>query len=413
MEENIKLITLPNGIRLLYREVKGSEIVHCGFMINSGSRDENPQNNGIAHFIEHTVFKGTEKRKSHHILRRIEDVGGELNAYTTREKTCYYASCLKEYAGRAIELLSDITFSSVFPEKELEKEKKVILEEIDMYEDSPEESIYDTYYQSLFGDHPLGFNILGTKETVSSFTRETLINFIQNNYTSNRIVLSIVGDIDEKKANKLAMKFLDGQKLTASNTLHRLPPPITPVSHNIVEKDFVQTHFITGNRAYARTDKRRFALSLVSNLLGGYGMSSRLNMAVREKHGLVYQIGSHYSLYEDSGVYTIYFGCDQKNLNRCKDIVMRELKKMREQKLSGRQLLTAKKQFLGQLAIVSENNSAQMQHQARSLLDFGRVISFSELMAEVDKVTSEEILEVSNDIFNPNAMSSLTYLQES
>ncbi len=412
MKDDHNIITLDNGIRLVHRQIQHSEIVHCGYMINVGSRDENLVNNGVAHFIEHTVFKGTGRRKAHHILRRIESVGGELNAYTTREKTCYYASALKQYAERAVDLLTDITFNSVFPEKEIEKEKKVILEEIDMYDDSPEESIYDDFYALIFKDHPLGFNILGTKATVGELDRRVIQNFIYDHYVADKLILSVVGDVTLKQAERMAHKHMDKVSIPRENKIKRQFPEVQKSFKETLTKDFAQTHCIMGSRAYGRHDDRRFALSLINNILGGAGMSSRLNMAVREKHGLTYHISSHYSGYEDTGIFSIYFACDAKNLNRCRDIINRELRKMRDIRLSEKQLQQVKLQFLGQMAMVVENNSVHMQHQARSLLDFGYVQSFKEFMEKVESVTTGDILETANHVLHPDNMSSLVYLDE-
>jgi predicted Zn-dependent peptidase len=381
-------------------------------MIDVGSRDENTKNNGVAHFIEHTVFKGTDKRKAHHILRRIENVGGELNAYTTREKTSYYASCLKKYAARAVDLLTDISFHSVFPEKELQKEKKVILEEIDMYEDSAEESIYDDFYALLFKNHSLGYNILGTKDTVSNLTRESIQDFIKTHYVADHIVLSIVGDLTPSQAERLGNKFVSQIPLKKSGTPPRIAPPESVTFTEKYIKDFAQSHCIIGTRAYPRYEEKRYTLSLINNILGNAGMSARLNMAVREKHGLVYSISSHYSNYKDSGVFTIYFGSDAKNLARCQEIIRRELKKMRENRFSTQQLHQAKVQLLGQIAMLVENNSMHMQHQARSLLDYGYVADFNEYTAHVEKITSSDILEVSNEILNPDLLCTLVYEDE-
>jgi predicted Zn-dependent peptidase len=409
-EQNI--ITLSNGLRIVHRHVKHSEIIHCGFMINVGSRDETLENNGVAHFIEHTVFKGTEHRKSHHILRRIENVGGELNAYTTREKTSYYASCLKQYATRAVELLADITFGSIFPEKEIEKEKKVILEEIDMYDDSPEESIYDDFYTYIFRDHSLGYNILGTKQTVPAITRVSILDFIKAHYTADRMVFSIVGDINIKEVERLGKRFLENHDLLLVDGSSRILPPTEPRFSATKEKDFAQSHVIIGSRAYSRNDPKRYGLSLINNILGGAGMSARLNMEVREKHALVYNIGSHYSSYQDAGVFTIYFAADEKNIRKCQDIVSRELKKMRDQKLTENQLKQAKLQLLGQMAQIVENNGVHMQHQARTVLDYGYVLGFKDFMREIENITASEILDICNKVFDPSNISTLIYQQE-
>jgi predicted Zn-dependent peptidase len=381
-------------------------------MINVGSRDENRENNGVAHFIEHTVFKGTDKRKAHHILRRIENVGGELNAYTTREKTTYYASCLKKYAARAVDLLTDISFNSVFPEKEIQKEKKVILEEIDMYEDSAEESIYDDFYALVFPEHSLGYNILGTKDSVKNLSRGIIRDFITEHYVANNIVLSIVGDLTEKQAQKLGERFVKQIPLKESRIPSRSAPAPSKQFNESYTKDFAQAHCVMGSRAYSRYDEKRYTLALINNILGNAGMSARLNMAVREKHGLVYSISSHYSNYKDAGVFTIYFGSEAKNLTRCQDIIRRELKTMREKKFSTRQLHQAKVQLLGQVAMLVENNAMHMQHQARSLLDYGHVADFKEYTDHVERVTAEDILAVSNEIFDPAQLCALVYEPE-
>jgi predicted Zn-dependent peptidase len=407
-----QILTLDNGIRLVHRHLRGTETVHCGYMINSGSRDENDLNNGVAHFIEHTVFKGTARRRSHHILRRIENVGGELNAFTTREKTCYYASCLRKHAGRAVELLTDITFNSVFPEAELEKEKKVIIEEIDMYEDSPEESIYDEFYQYLFGPHPLGYNILGTKETVNNLSRKAILEFISQNYAQGNIVLSIAGGITLAQAERMAAQWVNGISLRVKDSTAREAPPVMPAFEKKITRDFTQTHCMLGSRAYSRHDDRRFGLLLLGNILGGAGMSARLNMAVREKHGLVYTIGSHYSTYEDAGVFSIYFGTDKQNLEKCKDIIYRELKKISQAPLTTRQLQTARRQLLGQTAMMIENPSALMQHQARSVLDFGYVQGFREYAEKMDAVKPNDLMEIAHEVLSPSGMSTLIYEEE-
>ena len=408
MPDSYYNLTLPNGTRLIHRPHSLSEIVHCGLVINTGSRDETPDNNGVAHFIEHGVFKGTEKRTSNYILKRIENVGGELNAYTTREKTCYYASCLKQYAGRAVEIIADMAFNATFPEKEIQKEKKVIIEEIEMYDDSADESIYDEFYAILFKDHPLGFNILGTADSVNTLDREILKSFVSQNYISDNIILSLTGNLSTKEAEKLALKYLAGlPALHKDNT--RKAPAINAPFHETKEKDFAQTHCMIGSPAYSRYDSKRYGITLINNILGGLGMSSRLNMAVRERHGYTYHISSNYSNYQDTGVFSIYFACDKKNLNRCRELVYKELKKMREHPLTTVQLHQAKQQLLGMVAMMEENQSVHMQAQARSVLDYGRVHTFKDFLHKVDEVTAAEILEIANEIFNPDVMSELVY----
>lgn len=411
MPDNYFSFILPNGIKVIHRPHTLSQIVHAGLLINAGSRDENIENNGVAHFIEHSVFKGTEKRKSHHILKSIENVGGELNAYTTREKTCYYASCLKQYSSRAVDVICDISINATFPEKELIKEKKVILEEIEMYEDSADESIYDEFYAILFKDHPLGFNILGTAESVGNATRDTLLSFMHENYLAGNMILSLTGDLSAREVEKMACKFLESLP-AESKTNIRKAPVINKPFYEAKEKDFAQTHCMMGSPAYSRYDPKRFGLTLINNILGGLGMSSRLSMSVREKHGYTYSISFNYSNYQDTGVFSIYFACDKKNLARCRSLVHKELKKIRENKLTPTQLHVAKQQLLGTVASLDENQSVHMQAQARSVLDYDKVITFKDYWDEVDKLSADEILEISNEILHPDVMSELVYTEE-
>jgi predicted Zn-dependent peptidase len=406
-----RILTLDNNARLIQRNTSHSEIVHCGLLINAGSRDEDVKNNGIAHFIEHTVFKGTERRKSHHILTFIEKVGGELNAYTTREKTCYYVSCLKQYADKAVDILCDIAFSATFPEDEIQKEKKVIAEEIEMYDDSPDESIYDSFYTHLFGEHALGFNILGTRKSVKGLSKAKIKTFREQFYAPENIVLSLAGEIGEKKAESLANKYLAGLK--PSKKVIERKAPLEYQKFDLSEKkDFTQYHCMLGGQAYSKHDPRRFGLALVNNILGGPGMSSRLNMVVREKYGLTYQVGSNYSSYQDAGVFSVYFATDKKNIGRCRELVNKELDKLCREKLSPRQLQQAKVQMMGQIALVDENQNVHMQSQAKSLLDYGQYYSFKDFLKKVDEVSADDILEICNEIMEPSKLNTLIYESE-
>lgn len=403
-----EIIKLDNGLRIIHQRIKFSKIVHCGFIIDAGARDENKRNNGIAHFIEHSVFKGTKKRKAYHILNRIETVGGDLNAYTSREKTCFYTASLKRYADRAIELLTDITFNPVFPEKEVEKEKQVIVEEIEMYEDSPEESIYDEFFELMFPGHPLGFNILGTRNNVKKFNRKKILDFIKEKYSNNRIVLSVVGNITPGRLEQIVQRYLSNIELKEQVTQRPSPEEYVPFS-KVKKKDFQQYYCIIGNRAYSNNEDKRYAFSLLNNILGGDGMSSRLSLGIREKYGYVYNIGSNYSLYTDTGVFTIELSTDKNHLEKCLDLVYKELKKLKTQKLGKLQLNKAKKQLLGQAAMLQENHSVMMQMRGRSLLDYGRIISLDEFFHNIETVTSEDILEVANEILDETKLSKLIY----
>ena len=402
-----EIFTLPNGIRLIHKQVN-SPVAHFGMVANTGSRDETDHEHGLAHFIEHVFFKGTHRRKAYHIISRIEDVGGELDAYTTKEETAIHASFLKEYHARTMELISDITFHSVFPQKELEKEKEVVLDEINSYKDSPAELIYDDFEDLVFQHHPLGRNILGRPETIQSFTRDTILQFIQRNYTTSEIVLCSVGDISFKKLSKLAERYF-GNIATQNTSRTRNGFSTYKPESKTIEKDTHQAHCIVGNLSYPVKDNRRIAMALLNDILGGPGMNSRLNMAIREKHGYTYSIESFNSTYSDTGITGIYFGSDPENLEKCIALIKKTLLVLQTQKLGLLQLDRAKRQLTGQLAIASENNSALMLTLGKSLLTFNRVDSLEEINARIWAVKAGDIIEIANDVWNINNLSFLIY----
>lgn len=411
MEEKYNLLTLSNGLRVICVENVNTELVHVGITLRVGTRDETMHNNGVAHFIEHAVFKGTSKRKSHQILQSIENVGGELNAFTTREKTCYYASCLSKYAEKAIDVITDLTFNSSFPPKDLDKERKVILEEIDMYDDTPDESVYDEFYSLHFKNHPLGFNILGTSKNVKNLQKEDLDKFKQTHYHPENIVLSVVGNIHTSNIFKLAEKYAGGFTGVKTSYKRKAPLVINKFSKSI-EKDFLQLHCMMGTPAYPRDHENRYALLLLNNILGGAAMSNRLSMAVREKHGLTYSITSNYSSYTDAGVFSIYFASDKNNLSLCQKLINKEIKKLRDEKLTKRQLFVAKQQVAGQVAMSEENLQMTMQNLGRGVLDYGRPLTVKEFISRIESVTAEKAWDVANEIMGEENWSELVYLPE-
>ncbi|MEX0968073.1 MAG: pitrilysin family protein [Bacteroidia bacterium] len=402
------IFVLDNGIRVVHKQIKHSRIVHTGLMINAGSRDENARNNGIAHFIEHSVFKGTEKRKAYHILNRLESVGGELNAYTTREKTCFYASSLRRYTRRTFELLFDIIFQSIFSEKDIEKEKNVILEEIEMYEDIPEDSIYDQFFEMLFPDQPLGYNILGTRETVSNLNRDDIHSFMHRYYNNNEILISVVGNITASRIETMASKYFGHLPKKEQRNERTQAVPTTPFRKEL-DKEFTQAHCIIGKPVIGKMDPDRYALVLINNVLGGAGMSSRLNMSIREKYGYTYNISTGYAGFMDIGVFHVQFGTDEKYLNHCQELVLKEFKRLQEEKLGTRQLQKAKNQLLGHVAMMEENHAIMMQSQAKSLLDYGRVLTLDEFFRKIDAISAEEVLRVANESLPEDKMSMLVY----
>jgi len=398
---------LANGIRIIHHAVN-SEVAHCGLMINTGSRDELATEQGMAHFIEHALFKGTKKRKAFHILSRLEDVGGELNAYTTKEETWYYSTFMKEYYERSIELLTDIVFQSTLPEKELAKEKDVITDEIHSYLDSPSEAIFDDFEELVYKEHPIGCNILGTKETLKTFTSKKAKNYMLNHYHTDEIILSSVGNIDFSKLIKLAEKHLN--KIPANlREGNRLAINEYQTRELRIKKDISQAHCIIGNRAYSALDSKARTLILLSNLLGGPGMNSRLNLGIREKYGFTYTIESNYTTYCDTGLWSIYFGTEPLSVQKTLKLIFKELKKLREVKLGPQQLQKAKQQLIGQLAISQENNCNLMQSIAKSYQAFGDVESVEEAKNKILAITAEDLQEVAKEIFDEKLLSTIIY----
>lgn len=406
-----QVFELPNGIRLAHRQVNHTQIVHCGIMLDIGSRDEKPHQVGLAHFWEHMAFKGTKKRKSYHIINRLESVGGELNAYTTKEKVCFYASVLDRHFDKSVELLSDITFNSIFPEKQVEKERGVILEEMSMYLDSPEDAIQDEFDGVLFPQHPLGNNILGTQESVTSFTRENLQDFIQENLNTEKIIFSVVGNISAKKALQVVEKYLkDIPRMKPQKP--RLRPQAYEAKHVKIAKPITQAHVAIGRDAFNIHNPKRFPFFALINLLGGPGMNSRFNLSLREKNGLVYNIDANFTSYTDTGFLGIYFATDKKNLKKASRLIDKELKLLREKLLGEVQLRSVKEQLMGQLAMSEESNQGYMLVMAKSLLDLGFVDSLEGVFEKIQKVSANELRDLANEMLQPEALSTLTYLPE-
>ena len=404
---DLLLHTLGNGIRLVHHRIPGM-VAHCGLIINTGSRDETVKEHGIAHFIEHMMFKGTGKRKPYHILSRLEDVGGEINAYPTKGEAAVHASFLKEHYERAIELISDITFNSTFPAKEIEKEKDVVIEEINSYLDSPSELIFDDFEELIFADQPIGRNILGSHKSVRSFSGKIITDFISNNYNTQQMVFCSVGNIADEKILKLFKIHFDHIKTK------RVEPRVyqnwvyKPASMT-KKMDTFQNHCILGNLAYDLKDNRRMGMFLLNNILGGQGLNSRLNLSLREKNGLAYNVESSYSPYNDTGVFSIYFGTDSKYLDKSISIAMGELKKLRTSSMGTIQLSKAKNQIKGYLARGYENHESLMLSLGKSLLVFNKIDTIEDICKKIDSVTASELMETANEIFEPSNMSTLIY----
>lgn len=402
---------LPNGMRVLHKPVT-APVAHCSLLINAGARDEAPHEEGLAHFIEHMLFKGTKNRKSYHILSRLDDVGGELNAYTTKEETTIYASFLQQFYPRAIELILDIAFHSTFPEKELQKEKDVVLEEISSYLDAPSELIFDDFESQIFNGHPIGRNILGTPDSVRNFTSADIFRFIQRNYNPEEMVFASVGNMPifkfQKLMEKLAANIPAHPRQKPRETLNNYVP-----AHQTMSKETYQSHLIVGNRAYHMQHPNARTFILLNNMLGGPALNSRLNLNIREKFGFAYSIESFYNPYTDTGIFGVYAGTDKETLQKTLTLIHKELKKFREKPLSTLQLSKAKKQLLGQIALAQESNSSLMLSLGKSLLHFDRVDTLPEVVAKVEAITIQQMQDVANEIFDPQQLSTLIYAAKS
>lgn len=399
--------TLENGIRIIHLH-SNSAVGHCGIIINAGSRDEEEHEHGMAHFIEHAIFKGTKKRKAYHILSRMDDVGGEINAYTTKEETTIHTSFLKNDFERAMELISDITFNSIFPSKEITREKEVIIEEIKSYKDDPAELIFDDFEELIFRDQPLGKNILGNAKDLRRFTKKDIESFIHKNYHTDEMVLCSVGDISFKKFCKLADKYFGNIPANPREKQRSKIENYTPEIKTIKKKTH-QTHCIIGNIAYNAHDEKKIALTLLDNMLGGPGLNSRLSLLLREKHGYAYHVESNYSPYSDTGVFSIYFGTDKENFNKCIKLIKKEFVSLRTKKLGIVQLKKAKRQLFGQIAINSENNASLMLGMGKSFLLFNKVDDLQQIKAKIESVTVDDIQQVANEILDFEKMSMLVY----
>lgn len=405
------IFKLSNGIRVVYRQMPSTAIVHCGIILNVGSRDENLDNQGIAHFWEHMAFKGTRKRKTLDILNSLDSVGGELNAYTDKEKIAFYASVRNEYFERAVDLLSDITFYSIFPEKELEKERSVILEEMAMYLDSPDDSLQDEFEAVVYKKHPLGMNILGREETIKSFKRKDFTDFLKNHIHASRIVFSIVGNIPPAEVERLSKKYIEGFKGYSANgkrTKFSVYKPQEKVLHRTVK----QAKCAMGRDAYPLKHADRIPLYMLVNMLGGPGMNSQLNLALRERYGFVYSVDAHYIPYTDTGMFVVFFGTEPRQLDKCITLVKRELEKVRDKPLSARKLASLKEQIKGQLAMSEENNLNLMLMMGRSILDFGFVPSLDEVFEKIQAPTAQKLQDIAQDIFDEKKLSFLTMVPE-
>ena len=451
--------TLDNGLRIIHLP-SDSQVVYCGYQINAGTRNEEPGEEGLAHFCEHVTFKGTERRKAWHILNCLESVGGDLNAYTNKEGTVYYSAILKEHIARAVDLLSDIVFHSVYPQAEIDKEVEVICDEIESYNDSPAELIYDEFENILFKGSPLGHNILGTAEQVRAFKTEDALRFTRKLYRPDNAIFFAYGDIDFKKLVKLIQKALGecpkGRELACSTDCKSAETPTeeriaeeTPTKERIAEetptgetpteemeagnanhkvqsskfnvqskvagqtivmqKNTHQAHVMIGTQAYDVNDDRRMPLYLLNNMLGGPGMNAKLNLALREHNGLVYTVESTMVAYGDTGTWSIYFGCDEHDVKRCLRLVRKELDKFMQKPLSDAQLKAAKKQIKGQIGVACDNRENFALDFGKSFLHYGWEKNVDRLYEQVDEITAAQIQAVAQELFDKDRLTTLIF----
>lgn len=409
MEGRISINELENGILCIHKQVSSTKVVHCAVMFDIGSRDELADEVGLAHLWEHMAFKGTQKRSAYKVLTYLDALGGELNAFTTKEKICFHASILDEHFEKAVDILADISFYSVFPEKELEKEKKVVLEEISMYQDSPDDSIQDDFDSIVFAHHPMGNNILGTTESIPSFEQHHFHRFIQRNMDTSKVVFSSIGNIPPAKAWAIARKRMSDVKKKSGLPMR---PSVNglQVVHQKVDKPIQQAHCIWGGRALTLHDPDKYKLMLLNNILGGPASNSLLYLSLREKYGFVYSVESNYHAFTDTGVLQIYFGTELKQLERCKGLVAKELVRLDEVVANKVKLQAFKQQIKGQLAMSEENNQAFMLMMARSVLDLGRVEEIETVFGDIDATTAEQLIALRQKFLNPDQLASLTFI---
>jgi predicted Zn-dependent peptidase len=402
--------TLPGGIRVFQIPSK-NPIAHCALYIKSGARDEMENEHGVAHLVEHMLFKGTTRRKPYHILSRLDSVGGEINAFTSKEETCVYASFLNPYFKRAVELIFDIAFHSTFPEKELAREKAVVLEEIESYKDSPSEQIFDDFEDVIFAGHPLGRNILGTPESIAEFSRDDLFSFVQRTHLQENMILVIAGSFSENQIRRCVEPTLPEKRKQSAKVIRSAPENYKP-GNIVLQQDTHQTHLITGNRAYSFKDEKNLCFSLLNNILGGPALNNRLNLNIREKYGFAYHVESYYNAYSDTGLFGIYLGTDYKHIDQSIRLIKKELHKLMHTKLGSLQLHRAKKQYVGQMLLQQDNKLNYLLALGKSLIYQTEPESFLEVEKKLYSINAEDIMEVANEIFEPANMSTLVYSEK-
>ncbi len=406
-----QIIKTNSGLRVLWVPCD-SPIAHACLIIGAGAQHEGTNEFGMAHFLEHLLFKQTERRNTTQILNRLELVGADLNAYTTKEYTCLHASFLRPHLTRTLDLFEDLVFHSVFPEKEIEKEREIVIDEIASYQDAPEEAIGDDFEDLLFEGHAFGHNILGDKSSLLKMDRKALQQFVSRHYQPENMTLAVSGPYSLKHLARLCEKIFLNTGPFSARPVGRSPKWFYTPRSRTQGKHMAQAHYMTGNIAYSLHDSRKYGLMLLNNLLGGIGMSSRLNLQLREKHGIAYTVESNYTPYTDTGIFSVYFGTEAEKIQRGKHIMHRELKQLREKKLGSIQLHQAKQKFIGQIALAEENRMGVLISMAKNLMDYGRVNTLEHVVSQLQMVTAEGMLEISNEVFEPEQLSTLLFYPE-
>lgn len=403
---------LPNGLRVIHLP-SASAVVYCGYQIAAGTRDEKPGEEGLAHFCEHVTFKGTRRRNALQIINCLEQVGGDLNAFTNKEDTTFYAAIHRDHFRKAVDLLTDIVFDSQYPQQEIDKEIEVICDEIESYNDSPAELIYDEFESILFQNHPLGHNILGSAEQLRTYTTADALRFTRRHYRPDNAIFFVYGDVDFKQTMRcieLKTKDLAAEPAEAVDRKESIEPAVCPPNLITRHRDTHQAHVMMGCRAYDINHPHRIALYLLNNLLGGPGMNSRLNLSLRERHGLVYAVESSMVSYSDAGLWAVYFGCDADDVTKCRQLVRRQLDRLMEKALSASQLNSAKQQLKGQIAIACDNRENFALDFGKSYLHHGKEKDLDQLFASIDTVSATELQQVACELFAPEKVTTLVYL---
>lgn len=404
----IEEVRLNNGIHVIHTQNTFSKVGHLGVFINVGTRDEAEDEAGMAHFLEHVLFKGTVKRKPFHILSALDSVGGELNAYTNKEETCIYASFPDEFLKKSVDLISDILLHSVFPPVELEKEKEVVIDEINSYKDAPSELIFDEFDNLVFQNHNLANDVLGSEESVKTFTQAMVAKFVAKHYVAQNMVISSVGNYSITKLVKLLEQYFEPVNKAKPVKKRNAPSVLKPCTKTVAKQVF-QTHSILGNLGFGAHHPQKIALLMLNNILGGPAMNSRLNLNVREKYGMTYMLESNCAVYSDCGTFSVYFGTDEKHAKKVERLIQKEIIKLCEKPLGILQLSQSKKQIKGQLAISMENNLGVMLSQGKSKLLYDKVDTIDEVLQAFDKVTAQQLMDVGQQVMHPNHLFNLTY----